>query len=93
MGLYRLAHLMSLMVMIKAMASASCPRRALVLRSVLRRSWPKFDSHELVRSMVQRIPSGSARGWPRAVPRRRLGVRTMSSMPKLSQTRRTGSPA
>ena len=45
---------------------ASCPRRALVLRSVLRRSCPKLDSHELVRSMVQRIPSGTALGVRRA---------------------------
>ena len=48
---------MSLTVMIKATANANCPRRALVLRSVLRRSCPKLDSHELVRSMVHRIPS------------------------------------
>ena len=53
--------------MINVMARASCPRRALVLRSVLRRSWPKFDSHELVLSMAQRIPSGTGRTalvWP-----------------------------
>ena len=55
------AHLWSLMVGIAAMAKASCPRRALVLRSVLRRSCRKFDSHELVRSMVQRIPSNRSR--------------------------------
>ena len=67
--------------MINATANANCPRRAVVLRSVLRRSCPKFDSHELVRSMVQRIPSGTVLGLRRAVPRARLGARTTSWMP------------
>ena len=59
--------------MIKATANASRPSRAVVLRSVPRRSCPKFDSHELVRSMVQRIASGTVLGRPRAAPRARLG--------------------
>jgi hypothetical protein len=47
---------MSLAVMITAMASANSLMRWAVLRSVLRRSCPKFESHELVRSTGQRRP-------------------------------------
>ncbi len=42
------------MVRIAAMARASCPRRALVLLSVLRRSCPKYNSHELSEDVVRR---------------------------------------
>ena len=45
---------MSLAVMINA--TASWARRCLGWRPVLRRSCPKFDSHELARSTLQRIP-------------------------------------
>ena len=41
---------------------------------------------------LQRFASGSALGWPRAWPGRRLGVRTMSSMPKLGRVLATGPP-
>ena len=78
--------------MIAAMAKASCPRRALVSRSVLRRSCPKLDSHELVRSMVQRIPSGTVLGCLQTRPGGRLGVRTTSSIPKFRHTANTGLP-
>ena len=38
------------------MARAIWPRRWTVNRSVLRRSWPKFESQELARSTGQRMP-------------------------------------
>ena len=47
---------MSLEVMISVIARASCASRWMLLRSVLRRSWPWSESHELVRSTVQRSP-------------------------------------
>src|SRR5674476_1024505 len=40
----------------RATASATCPRRCLLNRSVLRRSWPKLENQELVRSTGQRRP-------------------------------------
>jgi hypothetical protein len=47
---HRLAHFTSLIVMMSAIARASAAARWIERRSVLRRSWPKFDRHELVRS-------------------------------------------
>jgi hypothetical protein len=43
---------MSFAVMSRAMARASWATRWMMRRSVLRRSCPKFESHELVRSTV-----------------------------------------
>ena len=42
----------------KTTASVSWATRWMLLRSVFRRSWPKFESHELVRSTGQRSPIG-----------------------------------
>ena len=53
---------MSLAVSRKAIARASWARRCRGRRSVLRRSCPKFDSHELVRSMAHRSPSETVLG-------------------------------
>ncbi len=40
-------------------------------RSVLRRSWPQFDHHELVASTIQRSPSRTGCFFPGSlVPRR-----------------------
>ena len=44
----------SLAAMISVIARANCASRWAADRSVLRRSWPWLDSHELVRSTVQR---------------------------------------
>jgi hypothetical protein len=55
-GLQRSAHLISLMVVMRAMARASWSSRWWMNRSVVRRSCPKFDSQLLVRSTGQRIP-------------------------------------
>ena len=76
--------------MIIAMARASCPRRALVLRSVLRRGCPKFDSHELARSAVQRVPKGAALGARRCSPRGRFLARAASAVPWLGRVSSTG---
>ena len=67
-GFQRLRWLMSLTVRMQAMARASWARRWRVRRSVLRRSCPKFDSQELVRSMLQRGPRGAGRGRDRDAP-------------------------
>jgi Flp pilus assembly protein TadB len=40
----------------RATARATCPSRCLLKRSVLRRSWPKLENQELVRSTGQRRP-------------------------------------
>ncbi|MGH8721941.1 MAG: MFS transporter, partial [Burkholderiales bacterium] len=53
-GDQRFRQSMSLAVSRKTTARASWARRWTLRRSVLRRSWPKFDSHELVRSTGQR---------------------------------------
>lgn len=50
-----------------ATARANWPRRWATVRSVLRRSCPKFDNHELVRSTGQRMPRGTGL-VPVAVP-------------------------
>ena len=40
----------------RVMARSSWASRWAVVRSVLRRSWPTFDSHELVRQRLHRKP-------------------------------------
>ena len=89
MGFQRFLHLMSLTVMISTMARQSCASRCWMRRSVLRRSCPKFDSQELVRSTVQRIPRGVGSlvwlPWPQG----RFLAHIKSVMPTASQRART----
>lgn len=59
-GLQRLRQSISFAVRSKTIASAICASRWAGRRSVLRRSWPKFDSQLLVRSIGQRRPSGTS---------------------------------
>ena len=85
-GFQRLRWLMSLAVRMQAMARASWARRWWGRRSVLRRSCPKFDSRELVRSMLQRWPRGTGRGP--AAPGGRLWGQATSAMPASARRRR-----
>ena len=64
--------------MMSAMARASGASRCLGWRSVLRRSCPRFDSHELVRSTGHLSPSGNVLGLRRVRPRGRLLEHTTS---------------
>ena len=84
----RLAHLTSLTVMIRATARANCARRCEMNRSVLRRSWPKFESHELVRSTGHRMPRGTRFGLS-AVPVLRRSAIMKSASPRSRHCDRT----
>jgi len=70
---HRFRQSMSLAVSSSVTASAICASRCEGERSVLRRSWPKFESHELVRSTGHRGPIGAWTGGrfrPRLLSRR-----------------------
>jgi hypothetical protein len=70
---HRFRQSMSLAVSSSVTASAICASRFEGERSVLRRSWPKFESHELVRSTGHRGPIGAWTGGrfrPRLLSRR-----------------------
>ncbi len=88
-GFQRLRQSMSLAQINRAMARASWASRCWGRRSVLRRSHPKFDSQELVRSTGHRIPSGAVVLAPAAPGGRRRAQRT-SSMPASAAQARTG---
>jgi hypothetical protein len=74
--------------MIRATARANWARRWGTNRSVFRRSWPKLESHELVRSTGQRMPSGTRLGLS-AVPVLRRSAMTKSSTPRAVHSDRT----
>ena len=75
---------MSLTVRMSATASAIWPSRCSGCRSVLRRSWPKLESQELVRSTGHRRPRVS--GFLTLVsPLRCFLAKTMSVSPRLWQ--------
>src|SRR6266545_3730605 len=57
-GDQRFRQSISFAVRSNATARASWASRWIVLRSVFRLIWPKFDSHEFVRSTGQRRPIG-----------------------------------
>ena len=63
------------------MARATCPSRCLLNRSVVRRSWPKFENQELVGSTGQRSPRVSG-FLVFASPLRFFLAQTMSVTPR-----------
>ena len=71
--------------MVVAKQRAACRWR--VRRSVLRRSWPKFDNHELVASTIHRSPSRMGIGRSPSPGWRRRWM-TKSSRPAVFSCRR-----